>query len=176
MRVIYSDQEPNELNTHSAIFLAGPTPRDKKTPSWRPQALEILNKMYTGTVFVPERSNWDTLQDYNDQVEWEHYCLEASTAILFWVPRDMSNMPALTTNVEFGYWLATRPKDIYYGRPDNAHNIQYLDWLYHKKNQVGRTPFNDLQLMLAKVTWDEIPLGILKRPKTFQEFCEKYSI
>lgn len=41
-----------------SIFLAGPTPRDKNTPSWRPQALEILRDMgFGGPVYVPESAN-----------------------------------------------------------------------------------------------------------------------
>ncbi|MDD4547329.1 MAG: hypothetical protein PHI05_01115 [Bacilli bacterium] len=46
----------------------------------------------------------------------------------------MEKMPAFTTNVEFGYWLAKKPEKIIYGRPNNAKKIKYLDWLYKKES------------------------------------------
>jgi hypothetical protein len=81
--------------------------------------------------------------DYTDQTEWEHAGLSKATVILFWVPRDMATMPALTTNVEFGLWIAETPEKVIYGRPDTAANVRYLDWLYTKR--AGRTALNTLE-------------------------------
>lgn len=74
MKVFYSDQpiEIEDLDLDEGIFLAGPTPRDKVTQSWRPNALQILEKYnFSGKVFVPERGDKTHKIDYDDQVEWE---------------------------------------------------------------------------------------------------------
>lgn len=55
MKVVYALQDIPSSFPH-AIFLAGPTPRDKDTPSWRPEAIHILEQLkYDGIVFVPEQ-------------------------------------------------------------------------------------------------------------------------
>ena len=145
MNVVYSDQYL-EVQTPS-IFLAGPTPRCHDVPSWRPGALAILEELqYTGQVLVPERKDWVNF-DYLDQVEWEYKGLSECSVIAFWIPRDMKTMPALTTNCEFGLWV-TGGRSIY-GRPDNAPNNRYLDWLYRKATGNKREPFNDLKQLLS---------------------------
>jgi len=128
MKVLYSNQPP--FVGGDGIFLAGPTPRRADVPSWRPEAVAILERIgFQGTVLVPE---WDTGMvkvSYDDQVGWERAGLSLAKVILFWVPRSMDTMPALTTNVEFGYWLARSPERIVYGRPPGAPSTRYLDWL-----------------------------------------------
>lgn len=141
MRVFYSDEPLIIQRTVPCIFLAGPTPRSKDVPSWRPEALRILESLgYTGQVCVPERRTV-VLADYNDQVEWEDLGLRQST-IAFWVPRKKWTMPALTTNVEFGRFY--QRLDCIYGRPDDADHIRYLDWLYTKDNH-NRPIYNTLE-------------------------------
>lgn len=154
MKTLYSDQGLfNQEGT--SIFLGGPTPRKKEITSWRPQAVKLLESLgFSGTVLIPERQYWAVKFDYTDQVDWEEDSLSKATVILFWVPRDMETMPALTTNVEFGFWMAKDPEKVIYGRPDDAANIRYLDWLY-KKCLFGNywrevEPINDLGHLLSK--------------------------
>lgn len=129
MRVLYSDEAPFDGSTNG-IFLAGPTPRRSDVVSWRPKAIEILRQSgFSGTVLVPERQNGWAKVSYDDQVEWERAGLSLAKAIVFWVPRNMETMPALTTNVEFGYWVAKSPERVVYGRPQDAPSTRYLDWL-----------------------------------------------
>jgi hypothetical protein len=129
MKVHYSDQ-PFLNAIENGVFLAGPTPRDKGVPSWRPKSIEILKDLnFEGTVLIPER-NFEVKADYTDQVEWERTGLMGAKAIVFWVPRDLETMPAFTTNVEFGYWLAKTPSKCFYGRPPESPKNRYLDWLY----------------------------------------------
>jgi hypothetical protein len=131
MKVLYSDEKP--FKNGLSIFLAGPTPRSTEVTSWRREAISMLSQLgFEGTVLVPERRDWSVKFDYTDQVEWEHAGLSNATLILFWVPREMKTMPALTTNVEFGLWLKGTPEKVIYGRPDNAASVRYLDWLYRK--------------------------------------------
>ncbi len=145
MRVVYSDEEVPDTGLFMSLFLAGPTPRKKDVPSWRPEAIEILSKLnFSGIVFVPERRNW-TGFDYLDQVEWEWKALESCAKVVFWVPRNLETMPAFTTNVEFGRHVVGS----IYGRPDGCPGNKYLDWLYQKVNY--REPFNDLTTMLEHV-------------------------
>ena len=112
-----------------SIFLAGPTPRSKDVPSWRPEAIKMLYDLnFMGAVFVPERENYGAVSDYDDQIEWEWNGLDECTIVAFWVPRKMGINNALTTNVEAGL-MATSGKVIY-GRPEWAEHVNYLDYVY----------------------------------------------
>jgi hypothetical protein len=152
MNVVYSDQPilAKSLITPS-VFLAGPTPRDKNTKSWRPEAAEIFKRQeYSDeiTLFYPERSSKEYKDNYYDQVEWEKKGLTYASVILFWVPRKMDSMPALTTNVEFGFYLASRPENVIYGRPDDSEKNKYLDWLY--TTETKNTPITTLEELIKE--------------------------
>ena len=130
-----------------SIFLAGPTPRDENTISWRIDVCDRLENLgFDGVVYNPEYSSWKPKSSYIDQAEWEREALTEATVILFWIPRDLKDMPAFTTNVEFGYWLHTGK--VIYGRPDNSVKNKYLDWLY--KVDYNKEPFNDLDKLLKE--------------------------
>lgn len=145
MVINYSDQEV--LKGKKSIFLAGPTPREKDVISWRNEACNILKNLgFDGIVYVPEFSSWRPKEDYIDQAMWERMALTEATVIMFWIPRSLPNMPAFTTNVEFGYWLSSGK--VIYGRPDNASKIKYLDWLYEL--DYGMKPINNLKLLLSE--------------------------
>lgn len=132
MHVVYAKQNPPESWTHS-IFLAGPTPRDPRTPSWRPEALKILEDMgYNGVVFVPEPGDGGWAGSYTDQTEWEEMGLEMADRIVFWIPRDLRTMPAFTTNVEFGRYVQSGKAVL--GHPEGAPKTRYLDWLGQKND------------------------------------------
>jgi nucleoside 2-deoxyribosyltransferase len=127
MRVEYTNTSYLNEPTKS-IFLAGPTPRSPEVASWRPAALQLIEETgFDGLVYVPE-----PFTHYITQVEWEYSHLLNCKVILFWVPRKMTTMPALTTNVEMGFWLAREPHKIVYGRPPDSESNRYLDWLYNK--------------------------------------------
>lgn len=141
----YSDEIV--IKGKKSIFLAGPTPRDENTISWRIDVCDRLEKLgFDGVVYNPEYSSWKPKSSYIDQAEWEREALTEATVILFWIPRDLKDMPAFTTNVEFGYWLHTGK--IIYGRPDNSVKNKYLDWLY--KLDYNKEPLNDLDELLKE--------------------------
>ena len=147
MLVNYSDSDV--LKAEKSIFLAGPTPRDKHIETWRKEAIEILESLdFNGIVYVPEDEIDERRKDYVDQADWEREALYNSTVIVFWVPRSQPDMPAFTTNVEFGYWIAKDSTKVIYGRPNNAEKIKYLDWLYITKT--GELPSNNLSELLEK--------------------------
>ena len=154
MRVIYPDQEIGIKDNEVSIFLAGPTPRDKETPSWRTEALEILEQLnFRGVVLVPERENWpdqSNYLDYLEQAEWEDRGLTRYPGIIvFWVPRDLNVLPGFTTNVEFGRFAIPENRHrIVYGRPDDAPKNRYLDWLYQRN--IGELPHNDIESALKE--------------------------
>ncbi|MCX6744875.1 MAG: NUDIX hydrolase [Candidatus Parcubacteria bacterium] len=126
MKVVYAGEKFSS-SWKKAIFLAGPTPRDKAVPSWRPQAIALLQaKGYDGVVFFPESPDGLVRPDYDDQVVWETDGLNRADVILFWVPRDLQTMPAFTTNVEFGEWF--KSGKIIFGFPKDAANIRYLEY------------------------------------------------
>jgi len=140
MKIVYSDQSLLSVEPYS-IFLAGPTPRDDQTKSWRPEALEYLKEIqFTGTVLVPERQSWQKGFDYNTQVEWEFSALSQAGAIVFWVPSTPDTMQALTTRCEFGMFMALDASKIVYGHPADAWKLQYLDWWYQRlRNKAPHT-------------------------------------
>ncbi len=143
MVINYSDQEV--LKGYKSIFLAGPTPRGENTKSWRTSACKYLEENgFDGVVYVPEYSTWKPKADYVDQAQWEREALSNASVIAFWIPRTLPDMPAFTTNVEFGYWIHTGK--VLYGRPDEAKKIKYLDWLY--KTDTNNEPFSSLEELL----------------------------
>ena len=143
MVINYSNQEV--LKGNKSIFLAGPTPRGEFTKSWRTRACKYLgDNGFDGVVYVPEYSTWKPKADYVDQAQWERDALSNASVIAFWIPRTLPDMPAFTTNVEFGYWIHTGK--VLYGRPDDAKKIKYLDWLY--KTDTNNEPFSSLEELL----------------------------
>jgi len=123
MHIIYAKESfPNRVT--KSLFLAGPTPRDKSNPSWRPEALKALEAYgYDGHVFVPEPRGGDFRGSYDDQIEWEEEGLNRADIALFWIPRDMATMPALTTNDEWGVWKGSGKAVL--GCPDEATRVRY---------------------------------------------------
>ena len=143
MIINYSDQEV--IKKQKSIFLAGPTPRNSNTDSWRRGACKKLEELgFDGVVYVPEYSTWKQKSDYVDQAMWERKALTEATVIMFWIPRSLPDMPAFTTNVEFGYWLHSGK--IIYGHPEIAQKVKYLDWLY--KTDYNKEPILNLDELL----------------------------
>ena len=142
MRVLTPSEELPVLN-HPSIFLAGPTPREKHVTSWRPDAIDALERAcFEGDVLAPEPFEGG----FDAQVAWEFYCLEGCSVVCFWVPRDLKDMPAFTTNVEFGRYSGSGKA--LYGRPDRAPKTRYLDWLY--STVAGKTPFSSLEELMQE--------------------------
>jgi hypothetical protein len=132
MQVVYALQP-----LQKSIFLAGPTPRDPQTESWRQEALTILEALailepFDGQVFVPEADDWTAHNNYDAQVNWEWEAIDQSTVVVFWIPRDLVSMPAFTTNVEFG--LKIQSGRVILGHPTNAPKCGYLDALASRFN------------------------------------------
>lgn len=143
MIINYSNQEV--IKGKKSIFLAGPTPRNNNIESWRKKACEYIEKEdFDGVVYVPEYSSWRPLEDYTCQVMWEREALSNASVIAFWVPRELPDMPAFTTNVEFGYWIHTGK--ILYGRPKESKKNKYLDWLYEL--DTNKKPYVELEDLL----------------------------
>lgn len=127
MQVVYAQQRLPE-SCAASIFLAGPTPRDAATASWRPDALRVLEgRGFEGVVFVPEpeRGRFEDL-GYADQVAWEDRALARADCVLFWVPRRLDVMPAMTTNDEWGYLKDSGR--VVFGAPDGAAKVRYQRW------------------------------------------------
>lgn len=151
MKVCYYDTEM--AKGENSIFLAGPTVRREQLATWqgefwRRNAIKILEELgYDGIVYVPEYLyDKDIITDYQ-KFEWEWEALHASSVVLFWVPRQFPELPALCTNVEFGFYNGIGKK-VVYGRPDTADRIDYLDHLYLKL--YDKKPQIDLKNLLKE--------------------------
>lgn len=130
--VYYGEKPPETFN--SAIFLAGPSPRSKDVKSWRPGAIEILQRSnYDGVVYIPEPRP-DTEEDpHFDAIGWEDNYLNMSDIIMFWIPRDMATLPGLTTNVEWGRWESSGK--VVLGTPPDAPHVRYVRY-YAERHRV----------------------------------------
>ena len=148
MIVSYSDSPV--IKGEKSMFLAGPTVRKEQQDllnleSWRKQAIEILEQIgYDGIVYVPEYATMKDFIDKDEQFEWEWEALHASSVVVFWVPRKFPDLPAMTTNVEFGFYINHKP--LVYGRPESSDKNGYLDRFYYKFT--NQKPFNNLQDLL----------------------------
>ncbi|OGL97427.1 hypothetical protein A2318_03485 [Candidatus Uhrbacteria bacterium RIFOXYB2_FULL_45_11] len=145
MQVVYVPHTPPETFLKS-IFLAGPSPRDPSHYDWRPEALVHLENLdYDGVVFVPlpiDREDWR--HGFDAQVDWEKKYLDMCDVIVFWVPRDMTSLPALTTNIEYGMYLESGK--VVLGYPMDAPNMRYMA-MHADKQFIPR--FHDLRETLA---------------------------
>jgi hypothetical protein len=172
MHPVYAlEQLPNP--DLASLFLAGPTPRAPETPSWRPEAMGILAKLgFDGAVIVPEPRSGEWRHSYIDQTSWEVEMRARADLIAFWVPRELTTMPAFTTNIEFGEDFDSCRS--LYGRPEEAPKNRYLDVRWREIS--GVEPEASLRDLLAKsvaVLGDgalrrdaerDVPLGIWRSP------------
>jgi hypothetical protein len=109
-----------------SVFLAGPSAvRGGPVPSWRPDAIGELRRQWIGhrtlTVLSPESRGGRRAERYEDQWDWENVAREAADVVLYWIPRDMVHMPGMTTNVEFGFDIASRRR-VVLGAPTDCPN------------------------------------------------------
>lgn len=149
MKTIYAIEDYNDI-FKPTIFLAGPTPRSSDVISWRPKAVELIEKQgFDGAVFIPECRNGNFEHSYMNQIEWEHRFLNLCDRILMWIPRNLETMPAFTTNIEFGMYINHRLNKLYYGRPNDAPKNSYLDYCYYKFTR--REPKRSLDDLVKEV-------------------------
>lgn len=115
-----------------SIFLAGPTPRPEQSHivSWRNEAIEEFKKeSFNGILIIPEFENKG---EYSKELPiWEFEGLKNCDVIMFWIPRT-KELIGLTTNQEFGYWMARDRNKVVYGRPDDAYRIEYQDIMWEE--------------------------------------------
>ena len=129
MNIVYTMEDNNK---HSkAIFLAGPTYRiiegqSEFKRSWRSDAIDIFNGLgFSGSLYVPEWKDNVKPKDwtYTAQVIWEIEHLRKADVVLFWIPRNLEDLPAFTTNVEFGEHMCGNSVA---GSPPDAVKNDYL--------------------------------------------------
>jgi hypothetical protein len=134
MQIIYSQQTtPKELT--KSIFLAGCTPRTEDIISWRKEAVKFLEQIeYDGVVFIPEFKDGKPQEnlDYSAQIEWEEKCLNMSDVILFYIPRNNTDMLGLTTNDEYGVWK--KSGKVVLAIPDDSYKTRYQEYYAKKYN------------------------------------------
>jgi len=129
MNVIRSAYNDASDDKKSSVFLAGPTHRKdvEEKYKWRNEAIKIFSGFhYEGNLFIPE----PFAGDYKYQIAWEEKHLEMATVIMFWIPRDMEELPALTTNIEFGEWM--KSGKVVLGYPKDAVHMNYLRYKAEK--------------------------------------------
>lgn len=133
LKLVFYEDIISKLPKNS-IFLAGPTSRANVfEKSWRNEAVKFLeNFNFNGTVFIPEFSKPKqfTNNDWSQSTAWEKEFMDSATCILFWVPRKIPNMLGLTTNLEFGYYIAKRPENIILGYPKDADEVEWMTIKY----------------------------------------------
>lgn len=129
------------------MFLAGPSPRDKETKTWRPDFIrELFDSGFKGTIINPENKEFNEEFNYDKQVEWENNGLNTADLIVFWVPRDLDTLPGFTTNIEFGLWAKSGKCVL--GYPADAEKMRYLHWLA-EKNKIPI--YNDIKSLIEYI-------------------------
>ena len=145
MKTIYVQEDLSNLKFENgfSIYLAGPTPiKETKenlikktlnlftenTKSWRNDAISYFKeKKFNGTLLIPEERSGESFPfEWESQIEWQMDAITKSDYILFWIPRNLIDMPGCTTNIEFGYWLGKNPEKIVVGAPKNTRKMKYI--------------------------------------------------
>jgi len=145
MNLLYA-LEPSNPDRNS-IFLAGPSPRGRGEHDWRKVACAWLRETgFSGTVYIPLPRDGVYRPDYDHaaQIDWELEHLETAGVIVFWIPRDLENLPGFTTNVEFGRF--SRSGRAVLGYPHGAPKMRYL---HHIANLDGVPVFHTLEETLS---------------------------
>jgi len=145
MNIFYTLQ--NNIDFTNSIYLAGPTYRNLGLgkQSWRNECLDILKKLeFNGNIIVPEwiENKKPNEWTYSRQVSWEQNGLKKSNVILFWIPRNLKELPGLTTNIEFGEYLHSGK--IVIGSPEDSDKNRYLKELCSHMNIIWH---NDLKTL-----------------------------
>jgi nucleoside 2-deoxyribosyltransferase len=127
MHLVYAFQ-PFPHTFHTSLYLAGPTPRDPTVPSWRPEAVHLLETYaYDGVVFLPETQDGQRHGGYDQQMAWELEAMRRADVLLFWVPAQRETLPAYTTRVEFGFQVHSGKVTL--GMPRDAYETRYMEKL-----------------------------------------------
>jgi 8-oxo-dGTP pyrophosphatase MutT (NUDIX family) len=113
---------------------------------------------YQGVVFVPEDEDGTWQHSYDAQISWEDMGLNFADVTLFWVPRELKHMPAFTTNIEWGYWIARDPSRLVFGFPEGAPKMRYLE---HYAQELGVPKTHDLETLCA-LALEKIGEGALR--------------
>lgn len=147
MKLIFTHEQ---YPVGKSVFLAGPTPRLKKTRSWRAGAINLFERHgFDGFLYVPEFRDGarDNVSDdeLDRQCLWEEGALERATVIMFWIPRRMPDMPSLTTNDEWGRWKDSGK--VTFGAPPWAENVRYQWWW---ASRLGIETSTDLESLVEK--------------------------
>ena len=135
MQFVYNTE--SIIDDVPSIFLAGPTPRSAAVASWRKKALPLLESAvdFDGAFVLPEDRGFVARPDfeYAGQIEWERTHLASANVVLFWIPRDLKDMPAFTTNIEFGF-VSERNQHYVLGFPKDAAKMRYLEYIANKQS------------------------------------------
>ncbi|MFA5020806.1 MAG: nucleoside 2-deoxyribosyltransferase domain-containing protein [Patescibacteria group bacterium] len=183
---IIRPSDPFPYSVTQSIFLLGPIPRTLETKhlSWKPEAYRLLEELgYDGVVYDPEHEGSfserrDESYERGFQIDWETAALDRADAIVAWVPRQLPEMPAMTSNFELGERF--KSGRLLLGFPEGTPRMEYIkyradDWL--KSVYQWQVPvYHDLrEILAAAVEWigggaersgDEIavPLNIWNDP------------
>ena len=148
-----------------SFFLAGPSIKGKSITFWREEAFKIFKEYFTyncydiqnisvcinSPEFSPFEDNKNFNPSYEEIIDWELFHLNKSTKI-FWIPRS-NEYPGFTTNIEFGMFY--KNEETFYGRPNDAIKVKYLDYIWTKNrvdNREIKTNLKDLILYTLENT------------------------
>lgn len=133
------------------VFLAGPI---QGAPEWQdtvPQDLDV--------VYLNPRREKDPNFDYTEQIKWETEALRIADLILFWIPKEASEIPgrsyAQTSRHELAEWLTMREKPLIVGIHEQFPGRRYIEARYLEQIKLRSTfeeVCNDLREWVKKET------------------------
>lgn len=149
----YSDKDLPSKDERNSIFLAGPTSRSQSLESnWRCEAVMRLRAYgFDGHIFVPEPRGEADHSDFTEKEQvylWESSRLMSADFVVFWIPRNASDLVGLNTNLELGIFLGKamsrnlEPQRLFIGWPVNAERMGLPD---HYTKMAKQKIFHDLE-------------------------------
>lgn len=108
------------------VFLAGPI---QGAPEWQNSMPTDLN-----VVYLNPRREKDPNFDYTEQIKWETEALRIADIILFWIPKEASEIPgrsyAQTSRHELAEWLIIEDKPLIVGIHPQFPGRRYIEARY----------------------------------------------
>ncbi len=139
------------------IFLAGPRDEQDEKP-WREQAVQHIlahEGMKDFIVIMPNMEGhkpWP-VDRAEESTQWQFNAINMALkygSLMFWCPFTVENSGP-TTRTEFGIYHAAREENCFYGRPENAYYVSYLDAVW---SQVW--PWRDIETDLKNLCIEAI--------------------
>jgi hypothetical protein len=156
----YEDKTLPTKTDKKSVFLAGPTSRNQTLMSnWRCEAVDFLRLHgFTGHIYIPEPCGIGDESDFTEKevvYNWESSRLLSADFVIFWIPRNSTDLLGLNTNLELGILLGKAmsgelgKQKIFIGWPKTA---QRMGLPKHYTEISGEKTYSDLESICKMIS------------------------